>query len=86
LLLDPIGQLQHIKLITSAEPKIKSNLLCYPATSSGDMKLSILETFKSRLLNLHNPIGWEGEDLIQLPQDKDQWQAPVNTVMNLRIP
>jgi hypothetical protein len=31
-------------------------------------------------------IGWEGTDRMHLDQDKDQWQALVNTVMNLRVP
>jgi hypothetical protein len=30
--------------------------------------------------------GWDGMDLIDLVQDRDQWRALVNTVMNLRIP
>jgi hypothetical protein len=29
-------------------------------------------------------IGWDGMDWIYLAQDKDQWRALVNTVMNLR--
>jgi hypothetical protein len=29
---------------------------------------------------------WKGTDLINLPQDRDHWQAVVNTVMNLRFP
>jgi hypothetical protein len=29
--------------------------------------------------------GWESVDWIQLVQDRDWWQALVNTVMNLRI-
>jgi hypothetical protein len=28
---------------------------------------------------------WEGADWIPLAQDKDQWLAVVNTVMNLRV-
>jgi hypothetical protein len=28
-------------------------------------------------------IGWGGVDLIHLAQDRDQWRALVNTVMNL---
>jgi hypothetical protein len=31
-------------------------------------------------------IGWEGIDWMYMAQDRDQWQALVNTVMNLQIP
>jgi hypothetical protein len=31
-------------------------------------------------------IGWEGVDWIHLTQDRDQWWASVNTVVNLRVP
>jgi hypothetical protein len=31
-------------------------------------------------------IGWGSMDWIDLAQDKGQWRAPVNTVMNLRVP
>jgi hypothetical protein len=30
--------------------------------------------------------GWGGMDWIDLAQERDQWRALVNTVMNLRIP
>jgi hypothetical protein len=29
---------------------------------------------------------WYGIDWIDLAQDRDQWRAVVNTVMNLRVP
>jgi hypothetical protein len=31
-------------------------------------------------------IGWRGMDWIDLAEDRDQWKALVNTVMNLRVP
>jgi hypothetical protein len=31
-------------------------------------------------------IGWNGVDWIDLAQDRDQWRALVNTVMNFQVP
>jgi hypothetical protein len=31
-------------------------------------------------------IGWEVVDWMHLAQDREQWQALLNTVMNLHIP
>jgi hypothetical protein len=31
-------------------------------------------------------MGWDGMDWIDPAQDKDQWNALVNTVINLQVP
>jgi hypothetical protein len=30
--------------------------------------------------------GWEGMDWIHIAHDRDQWQALVDTIMNLQVP
>jgi hypothetical protein len=34
----------------------------------------------------HREMGWGGMDSIYVAQDRGQWRAVVNTVMNLRVP
>jgi hypothetical protein len=31
-------------------------------------------------------VGWDGVNWIDLTQERDQWRALVDTVMNLRVP
>jgi hypothetical protein len=31
-------------------------------------------------------LGWDSMDWIDMAQDRDQWRALVNTVMNLQVP
>jgi hypothetical protein len=31
-------------------------------------------------------MGWDGMDWIDLAQDREEWRALVNTVMNLQVP
>jgi hypothetical protein len=42
--------------------------------------------FVVQLIVLCNKLGWDGMDWIDLAQDRDQWRAIVNTVMNLWVP
>jgi hypothetical protein len=30
--------------------------------------------------------GWDGVDWFDMAEDRDQWRALVNTVLNLRVP
>jgi hypothetical protein len=40
----------------------------------GNMKMDLRE------------IGWDSVDWIDMAQDRDQWRALVNTVLNLQVP
>jgi hypothetical protein len=45
-----------------------------PGHRLGNIKMDLRET------------GWSGLDWIHLTEDRDQWQAFVNTVTNLQVP
>jgi hypothetical protein len=47
--------------------------------------LFIIWCMRNEILDLRD-IGWDGMDWIYLAQDRDQWRALVNTLMNLRVP
>jgi hypothetical protein len=44
-----------------------------------------VENIKMDLMDLRE-IGWDGVHSIDMAQDRDQWKALVNTVLNLRVP
>jgi hypothetical protein len=48
----------------------------------GRLRRSWVANIKIDLLE----IGWDGEDLIGLAQDRDKWRAFVNAFKNLRVP
>jgi hypothetical protein len=37
-------------------------------------------------MDLTREIRWDGVDWMDMAQDRDQWRALVNTVLNLRVP
>jgi hypothetical protein len=44
-----------------------------------------LVLFKDSIMDLRE-IGWDGVHWIDMAQDRGQWRALVNTVLNLRVP
>jgi hypothetical protein len=48
----------------------------------GRVRRRLDDNIKMNLIEL----GWGGMYWIDLVQDRDQWKALVNTVMNLRVP
>jgi hypothetical protein len=48
----------------------------------GKLRLKCVDNIKMNL----SETGWDGMDWIYLAQDRDQWRALMNTVMNLRVP
>jgi hypothetical protein len=56
-----------------------------PQVADGGNGLQIWRVAANIKMDLRE-IGWDGVDWIELAQDRDQWRALVNTVMNLRVP
>jgi hypothetical protein len=51
------------------------------------VQVSIMkETGKMILDWFLDEMGWEGVDWMHLAQDRDKWQALVNTLLNLWVP
>jgi hypothetical protein len=59
-----------------------SAILHYIVTCTGRPRRMCVDNIKMYL----REIGWDDIDWIDLAQDRDQWRALVNTVMNLRVP
>jgi hypothetical protein len=50
--------------------------------SLGRSRCRWMDTIKMDL----REIGWGGMDWIDMAQDRDQWRALVNTIINLQVP
>jgi hypothetical protein len=68
-------------------------------TAEGTIHTSVTKSYSGNYVQCGSPgrwvdnikrdgrdIGWDGMDLIGLAQEREQWRARVNTVMNLRVP
>jgi hypothetical protein len=72
-------------------PRPTSKLEGHPLSAVSDCLFNIFAAFLQNWrasppsVNLRE-IGWDGTDWIDLAQDRDQWRALVNTVMNIRVP
>jgi hypothetical protein len=69
-----LGEMRNVYNILIGKPEGKR-----PLVSSGSRwEDTVAMDFKE--------IGWECVDWIHLAQDRDQWRALVNTVINFRVP
>jgi hypothetical protein len=69
-----MGELRNVYRILVGKPEGKRPL--------GRPRRSWVDNIKMDL----REIGWDGKDWIDLSQDRDQWRALLNTVMNVRVP
>jgi hypothetical protein len=70
----PMGDMRNAYRILVGKPEGKRSL--------GRPRRRCVDNIKADLRD----IGWDGMDWIELVQDRNQWSALVNTVMNLRVP
>jgi hypothetical protein len=59
---------------------------CRLRKSAADLKKVVFKHWKEVDVDGNIILEWEGVVWIHLAQNRDQWLALVNTVMNLRIP
>jgi len=69
-----MGAMRNAYNILARKPEGKSPLGRHRRRWEDNIKIDLRET------------EWEGVDWIDLAQDRDQWWAHVNTVMNLCVP
>jgi hypothetical protein len=68
-----MGETRNAYRILVGKPEEKSPLGRQRRRWVDNIKMDLRET------------GWDGMNWIELAQDRDQWRALVNTVMNLRV-
>jgi hypothetical protein len=68
-----MGDKQNAHMISAGNPEGKGPLGRLRLKWEGNIKMYLRET------------GWGGMDWVDLAQDRDQWRALVNIVMNLRV-
>jgi hypothetical protein len=69
-----MGEKRNAYRILVGKPEGKRSLLRPRRTWVDNIKMDLSE------------IGWDEVDWIEMAQDRDQWRALVNTVLNVRIP
>jgi hypothetical protein len=69
-----MGEKRNVYRILVGKPESKSPLGKPRRRCVSNIKMDLRE------------IGWNGMDWIDLTQDRDQWKALVNTIINFRVP